>query len=230
MSLDIIYEDKYLIAVIKPVGMLSQSDGEDDVVSAVDKTAHIINRLDRPVGGIVLLARDSKTASLMTELMQADKISKRYLTVVNGKPATDSEELCDYLMTNQRLNLAKVVNKGNTGAKLARLKYKLLDSTDDISLLEVELFTGRHHQIRAQLAHHGLPIYGDTKYNPAFKHARGVTPALFAYRLSFEHPYTGEQIQLKALPISISSPISSSSSNYGKFSDFKDMLGDLNEL
>jgi 23S rRNA pseudouridine1911/1915/1917 synthase len=79
-------------------------------------------------------------------------------------------------------------------------------------LLEVELFTGRHHQIRAQLAHHGLPIYGDTKYNPAYKHARGVVPALFAYRLSFEHPYTGDIIELKALP------------DYGKFLDFEDIL------
>jgi 23S rRNA pseudouridine1911/1915/1917 synthase len=195
--------------------MLSQSDTEDDVVSAVGQGLHIINRLDRPVGGIVLLAKDSKTAARMTELMRQGKINKLYLTVVNGKTSQEDAELTDYLMTNQRLNLAKVVNKGNTGAKLARLKYKLLDSRDSLSLLEVELFTGRHHQIRAQLSHHGIPIYGDTKYNPDFKHARGVVPALFAYRLSFEHPYTGEVIELKALP------------DYGKFLDFENILGGI---
>lgn len=217
MSVKIIYEDKYLIAVIKEAGVLSQSDGENDIVSSLGYSAHIINRLDRPVGGIVLLAKDSESAARMTRLMQNGEVSKHYLAVVCGA-CPDEGDYIDYLMVNKRLNLTKPVNKGNVGAKQAHLSFKRLAEKDGLSLVDVTLFTGRHHQIRVQLAHHGIPIWGDTKYNPEFKHARGVLPALFAYSLEFAHPYTGEKIQLRAIP------------DYGKFTLFDKETAQCNTI
>jgi 23S rRNA pseudouridine1911/1915/1917 synthase len=215
MSLNILYEDKYLIALIKEAGILSQSNSENDLISALGYSAHIINRLDRPVGGIVLLAKDSESAARMTRLMQDSGISKHYLAVVCGDCPTEGDYI-DYLMVNKRLNLAKPVNKGNVGAKQAHLSFKRLAENDGLSLVDVTLFTGRHHQIRVQLSHHGIPIWGDTKYNPEFKHAWGVLPALFAYSLDFTHPYTGEQIQLRAIP------------DYGKFTLFSKEIAQCN--
>lgn len=207
---DILFEDKYILAVLKKPGELSQSDGED-IAAALPYNAHIINRLDRPVGGIVLLAKDKKTAAQLTALMHSGGITKRYLAVVCGKCA-DSEQLTDYLITDKRLNISKPVNKGNTGAKEARLAYRLIAEKNELSLIDVTLFTGRHHQIRMQLAHRGIPIWGDTKYNPTFKHKRGVVPALFAHSLQFIHPVTKDEVTIKAVP------------DYSKFEEFENEI------
>lgn len=207
MELKILYEDKYITAVLKEPGMLSQSDNDEDITSLLPYKAHIINRLDRPVGGIVLLAKDKLTATKLTELMQSGGISKHYLAVVCGE-CENMADLTDYLMVNKRLNLTKVVNRGNMSAKEARLSYHLIEQKTDTALIDVTLYTGRHHQIRAQLSHHGIPIWGDTKYNPDFKHKRGVLPALFACCLTFVHPFTAENIKIIAIP------------DYGKFTDF----------
>jgi 23S rRNA pseudouridine1911/1915/1917 synthase len=211
MDLKILYEDKYIISLLKPPGMLSQSDSEEDIGALIDCPTHIINRLDRPVGGIVLLAKDTDTAASLTALMRDGGISKHYLAVVCGKCEVQAD-FTDYLMINRRLNLSKIVNKGMRDAKQARLSYRLIAEGEDSSLIDVTLYTGRHHQIRAQLAHHSLPIWGDTKYNPDFKHKRGVLPALFAHSLTFTHPVTGELLEIRALP------------DYGKFTDFTEAL------
>lgn len=207
MPLEIIYEDKYLLAVIKSPGMLSQADGKDDIMSALPYKTHIINRLDRPVGGIVLLAKDADTAAKLTNQI-VDKDTEKYYYAIVCSLCPEYGEFSDYLMTNKRLNTTKIVNSGNVGAKFAKLTFTKLDEKDELSLIKVRLYTGRHHQIRAQLSTHGMPIWGDTKYNPAFKHKRGVLPALYACRLVFTHPITGERLCLKSKP------------NYGKFSDF----------
>lgn len=214
MDLKILYEDKYILAILKEPGILSQSDSEADITGAFDYPLHIINRLDRPVGGIVLLAKDSKTAGLLTELMTGGNISKHYLAAVCAACPPEGA-FTDYLMINRQLNMTKVVNRGMPHAKQARLAYTTIAQKDNVTLIDVTLYTGRHHQIRAQLAHHGMPIWGDTKYNIQFKHKRGVLPALFAYSLSLAHPVTGEELKLKALP------------DYGKFLVFSEALNEI---
>lgn len=207
MPFEIIYEDKYLLAVIKSPGMLSQADGNDDILSALPYKAHIINRLDRPVGGIVLLAKNTDTAAKLTRQI-VDKDTEKYYYAIVCSSCPESGELTDYLMTNKRLNTTKIVNSGNVGAKFAKLTFTKLDERDGLSLIKVRLYTGRHHQIRAQLSAHDMPIWGDTKYNPLFKHKRGVLPALYACRLVFTHPVTGKRLSLESRP------------DYGKFLDF----------
>ena len=207
MSLNIIYEDNFLLGIIKEPGMLSQSDSENDIISALPYRAHIINRLDRPVGGITLLAKDEDTAAKLTKQI-VDKNTEKYYYAIVCSSCPHEGELTDYLMTNKRLNMAKVVNSGNTGAKLAMLSYKKLCERDGLSLIRVRLYTGRHHQIRAQLSAHNMPVWGDTKYNPLFRHKRGVLPALYACGLIFDHPVTGKILKLESKP------------RYGKFLDF----------
>lgn len=195
--LDIIYEDKYFAVVNKPVGMASQNNGGNDLVYFAGKytggEVFIINRLDQPVGGLVLLAKDKETAAKLSET----DIEKHYLTVVCGCPE-ESGRLENYLMHNKRLNLTKAVNKGM--GKHAVLEYKKIWQNADNALLDVRLITGRHHQIRAQMQSNGTPIWGDTKYNPTFKHKRGCSPALFSYTLAFSHPFTNENMFFKAEP------------------------------
>ena len=197
IDLNIVFEDKYILVVNKPAGIASQNDGEDDIVSRAE--AHtggevfIMNRLDKPVGGLVLLAKNKKTAALLSET----DIEKHYLTVVCGTPA-ESGRLENYLMHNKRQNIAKTVNKGM--GKQAVLEYKKIWQKDGLALLDVRLITGRHHQIRAQMQANGTPIYGDCKYNPEFKHKRGVFPALFSHSLKFVHPVTKEEMYFEAKP------------------------------
>lgn len=196
-DINIVFEDEYLIIVNKPAGLASQSDGADDIVSRAE--AHtggeifIINRLDQPVGGLVLLAKDKKTAAVLSET----DIEKHYLTVVCGAPA-ESGRLENYLMHNKRQNIAKIVNKGM--GKQAVLEYKKIWQKNGLALLDVKLITGRHHQIRAQMQANGTPIYGDSKYNPDFKHKRGIFPALFSRSLKFAHPVTKEEMYFEAKP------------------------------
>lgn len=202
---EIIFEDEYIMAAVKEAGEISQSHGEEDFSALYG--GHIINRLDRPVGGIVLIAKTADSAAKMSELLQKGGITKKYLGVICGK-CPQSAELTDYIMVNRRLNLSKLVNKGSSGAKEARLKIESLKEKDNLTLAEITLYTGRHHQIRCQLAGHNMPLWGDTKYNPDFRHKRGVLPGLFSYKMTFIHPFTGKEVRLEAIP------------HYGIFSKF----------
>jgi 23S rRNA pseudouridine1911/1915/1917 synthase len=205
IDLNILFEDENYIAVSKPHGVPSQDDksGDESIVSAVEKYAkkecHIINRLDRPVGGICLLAKNKKAAAEITKLMQDDKVEKYYTAITCGI-APEKAYFEDYIMKNQRQNISKIVNKGNVGAKIAKLELERISHNDKYSLVKIKLLTGRHHQIRLQLAHHGLPLYGDTKYNPEFRFKRGVNVHLFASELRFVNPFTGEKVCIKAEP------------------------------
>ncbi len=197
MELNIVYEDEFLAVLNKPVGMASQNSGGSDLVELFGNHAgcevFIINRLDQPVGGLVLLAKDRQTAAALNE----SSIEKHYLTVVNGKIG-ESGRLENYLMHNKRQNITKVVNKGM--GKYAALEYRRIRQDENTALLDVKLITGRHHQIRAQMLANGTPIVGDTKYNPEYKHKRGCTPALFSHSLSFVHPITKEKMFFEAIP------------------------------
>ncbi len=196
----IIFEDEHILVLNKPSGMPSQPDqsGEKALLELADEytgcVCHILTRLDRPVEGLVLFAKDAKTAALLSSSLKDTE--KSYEALVCGEAETEAV-LEDYLMHNKRSNLTKPVNKNSAGAKFARLFYRRLSYDGEHSLLEIKLDTGRHHQIRVQLAGRGLPIVGDTKYNPKYKHKRGVKLMLCCKGLKFTHPYTNETVELR---------------------------------
>lgn len=198
----IAYEDKYILAAFKEAGIPSQNDTSghksllDEAREYTRQTPYIITRLDRPVKGLVLFARDRQTADRLTQMLLDHKITKIYHAIVCGQ-VEEKGHIETYLMKDSRLNISKTVNKGNKGAKLAVLDYTLIEQKDSLSKVEIDLKTGRHHQIRAQFASIGAPLYGDVKYNSEFRHKRNVTPALCACKISFIHPYTNKEINIE---------------------------------
>lgn len=206
----ILYEDSFLLCVIKPSGMPAQPDktGDMDILTFLQQKEKsnaigLIHRLDRPVGGVMLFAKTKEAEGILSQMVQKKQIKKEYFAVVCGK-ANEKEKLEDYLLKNGRTNLSSVVDKNTKGAKKAVLSYdrkEVLEEGDCfLSLLKIELETGRHHQIRLQLSQRGLPIWGDQKYNTIQKMKKGTKIALWSYSLTFLHPKTGEILFIKAIP------------------------------
>ena len=163
----------------------------------------VIHRLDQPVSGILVFARTPAAAKNLNQQLQNDQFEKYYQAVVCGS-LPDSGTLTDYLVKDGRTNTSKKVPKGTKGAKESRLSYECLKTLEDpalaalpLSLVRIHLFTGRHHQIRVQMADVGLPLYGDRKYNPASKES---TLALCAFELTFRHPATGKSMTFSCKP------------------------------
>ncbi len=205
MDLNIVFENKNIIVINKEIGDLSQEDknGESSVISKVKekyKDAELINRLDRGVGGLLLIGKNKKVVALLSEMQKNREITKKYISIVCGE-ALESARLENYLQKNQRLNMSKVVQK-NSLSKLAILEYKKLEQkTEDgklYSKIEVELLTGRHHQIRVQMSNVNLGLYGDSKYNKQQRFRPTENIGLFAYYLKFIEPITKEEIELEA--------------------------------
>lgn len=210
MDIKILHEDEDIVVAYKPHGVPSQADktGDLDMVTYLTKKCKakyigIINRLDRPVGGIMVFAKNPQSAGKLSLQLQKNEISKQYTAVTCGEPSEKNGELADYLIKNQKDNISKVVNKGTKEAKEARLEYSVLDTVEDgewgkLSLVKVDLITGRHHQIRVQFSSRNLPLWGDNKYNEAFKKRRGFTEiALCSTSLSFNHPKTNKKIDFE---------------------------------
>lgn len=212
----IVFEDKDILILNKPFGMLTQKDKkqkEEDLYTLATEyilkkqnntKVGLINRLDRVVGGLVLIGKNENVNKILTTKMKEGKFSKRYLAIVCGS-AKEKDSLNDWIMKNQRLNISKIVNKNSPGSKEAKLNYKKLKEKEIngeiFSLIEIELLTGRHHQIRVQLSNAGLPIYQDSKYNPKFIRKRGLGEiGLFANKLEFKHPITNKNIKVESLP------------------------------
>ncbi len=205
MDLNIVFENKNIIVINKEIGELSQEDknGESSVISKVKvkyKDAELINRLDRCVGGLVLIGKNKKSVALLSEMQKNREIIKKYISVVCGE-ALETARLENYLQKNQRLNMSKVVQK-NSLSKLAILEYKKLEEkTIDnkvYSKVDIELLTGRHHQIRVQMSNVNLGLYGDSKYNKQERFRPTDNIGLFAYYLKFVDPITNEEIELVA--------------------------------
>lgn len=212
---DIIYEDNNIIICRKPAGTASQSERsfENDLLSMVKtyraskgdcKTdTHIINRLDKPVAGLVLFALNKQTAAKLSAMSGEHSIDKSYYAIVSGRPAPKGE-MTDYLIRDGRNNISRIADADTAGAKKARLAYETLETMEldggVYSLVRIKLYTGRHHQIRVQFAARGHGLYGDTKYNPDFAGVRGVMPQLFAYRLSFANPAGADRITVEIQP------------------------------
>ena len=145
----------------------------------------------------MVFAKTSKSASRLSESIRNKSFSKTYLAVVNGKFDNQNGVLEDYLWKDEALNMSKVVSKDKKNAKLARLTYEVLAQENGLSLVKINLETGRHHQIRVQFSHAGHSLYGDQKYG---KGLVGKQIALWAYRLEFKHPVKDEIMKFEALP------------------------------
>ena len=209
MKLNILYEDDVMLACVKPCGVPSQADksNDQDMITLLknyifekqdgDEEPYlaVIHRLDRPVGGVMIFAKTPEAAAKLSDDMQDGNIIKYYQAILTGE-----------LVRDGKTNTAKIAKKGDKGAKKAVLSYEVLDvmETDEgiLSYVLVELITGRHHQIRAQMAARGCGIWGDTKYNPKFAKTkrRYMQIGLYSSRIELDHPVTGEHMVFKHEP------------------------------
>jgi 23S rRNA pseudouridine1911/1915/1917 synthase len=209
----IIFEDNHLIVVNKSPSEIVQGDktGDtplSDAVKSYLKTRYnkpgeaflgVVHRLDRPVSGIVIFAKTSKALSRMNEQLRNNEIKKYYWAITCKQPHPDKAVLTDYLEKNEPLNKSFVVAEDSKRAKKASLAYRLLSASDNYFLVEVELFTGRHHQIRVQLANIGCPVKGDLKYGAPTSN-KDASISLHARKVCFVHPVTKELLTLIAPP------------------------------
>ena len=209
----ILYEDNHLIALNKRAGQIVQGDKTGDLCMADEIKAYlkqrdgkpgnvfcgVVHRLDRPVSGVVVFAKTSKALGRMNELVKGRDFRKTYLAVVKNAPPASAGHLEDFLVRNEKMNKSFVTtDTARPDAKQASLDYRLLGvSKGGYHLLEVDLHTGRHHQIRCQLAHIGCPVKGDLKYGAPRSNPDGSI-CLHSYRLSFRHPVRHEEVSIEA--------------------------------
>ena len=205
MGLNILFEDDHVLVVKKDAGIPVQAGKMRmmDLQGLIKNELYrrnrkggepylgLIHRLDQPVEGVMVFAKTPFAAGALSEQVTDGSMKKHYLALLCGKPSEDSGKLVDYLVKDGRTNTSSVVKEQNKDAKRAELNYQVLKRNEETTLVEVELITGRHHQIRVQMANAGWPLYGDTKYNPKFQDVmEHVQTALCAYKLSFVHPKT----------------------------------------
>ena len=208
----IVYEDNHVIVVLKPqmVACCPDESGDDNLFDCVkryikttyNKTGNVflglVHRLDRPTGGVMVYAKTSKAAARLTEQMKNGGFEKRYLCVLNGVPADKKGTLENYLRKNSVNNTVYVCTQTEEGAKFASLDYEVKEVAGNLALTEVNLHTGRTHQIRVQMAYINCPLYGDMRYG-GDKAVKGKL-ALWAYSLRFTHPTTGERMRFEIEP------------------------------
>ncbi len=203
-KINIIYEDNHLLIVEKPINIPVQEDEskDKDLLSILKdylkekykKPGNVylglVHRLDRPVGGIMIFAKTSKSASRLANQIRNNEITKVYYAVVEGH-LKDKNRLEDYLLKDEETNISIIDKKG----KLAILDYQVIKRKDNLNLVEINLQTGRSHQIRVQFSSRGNPLVGDQKYNK--KATPNISIALFAKSISFNHPITKERLTFK---------------------------------
>lgn len=218
--LNVIYEDKYILVVHKPAGLATQTSkvSEKDLVSEVsnylrkkssDKSrepfAGLINRLDQPVEGLVLFGLDSKTTAELSTQLTSGNIQKRYYAAFAGTAPMPECAIADFLLKDEKSNTSSIVDAGTPGAKKAVLEFKEIARKGEFGLADIHLITGRHHQIRVQMAGAKMPLLGDRKYAPSevqeLSASLGINKvALCSYSLSFNHPATGEEVSYNTIP------------------------------
>ena len=211
MQEQIVFEDNHLLVINKKAGQLVQGDKTGDL-SLLDLIKNfikvrdqkpgnvflgLVHRIDRPTSGLVIYAKTSKALSRLTQMVKNREIKKTYWAVVPKTEIPKKQRLINYLQKNEKNNKATVFPKATEGAKEAILNYEIIKILDNFQLLEVDLETGRHHQIRAQLAKIGVPIKGDLKYGSARSNPDGGIH-LHARALEFIHPVTKENIKITA--------------------------------
>lgn len=212
----IVYEDNALLIVHKPAGIATQTakPGQADLVSELknyrknkgeDTYIGVIHRLDQPVEGLLVFAKNQSAAKELSRQLQTGVLKKSYLALVYGEIETGAAgELKDFMIKDSRTNMSRVTDKGTNGAKEAELSWKCTETYlgKGYSRLEVEIFTGRHHQIRVQLANAGMPILGDIKYgtdkSKELSQSLNIkNTALFAHKLALLHPQTGKPLEYR---------------------------------
>lgn len=199
MEIEILYEDRQILVCKKPAGIPVQSAkvGVKDMVSILknyrnekEHNAYVglVHRLDQPVQGVMVFAKTKEAAAELSRQVTDGRMKKHYLAVVCGKPARKEGHLVDYLLKDGRANTSSIVKAGVKGAKKAELDYVIRKETEGYALAQIQLLTGRHHQIRVQMAGAGMPLAGDRKYHTGAGTKAGSYVALAANRLTFIHP------------------------------------------
>ncbi len=209
----ILYEDNHIIVVVKPANIPSQGDktGDEDMLTILKKYLKekynkpgdvylgLVHRLDRPTGGVMVFAKTSKAASRLSEQVRNKEFNKKYLCIVDGKMENNKGIYKDFLLKNEKTNTSKVVKEGTKNSKEAILDYEVVkyDEKINMSVVKVNLQTGRHHQIRVQFASRNHSLSGDQKYGTR---GRGKGLALWAYHLSIIHPVKKERMIFEEFP------------------------------
>ena len=215
----VLYADKDILVAVKPAGVESQAAKRfaPDMVSEIRKylVIHklctpgkepyvgVIHRLDKPVSGAMVYAKTKEAAAFLSKEVQAHRVTKIYHAVICGKPVDNVGNFVDKLSMNRENNYSRIVDNSDPEGKTAELSYRVIGENKEkgLTLVEIHLKTGRHHQIRVQFAGHGLPLWGDAKYNPAVSMEGGKGPlALAAVSLSFTHPVTKEPVTFSMKP------------------------------
>ena len=209
--MDVVYEDNHLIIVNKSSSEIVQGDKTGDkplaemVKEYIKQKYHkpgnvflgVVHRLDRPVSGLVVFARTSKALARLNEMFRTKEVHKTYWAIVGNCPPTEEGELVHWLVRNEKRNKSYAYDKEKSEAKKAILDYRLIGRSERYFLLEVDLKTGRHHQIRCQLAKMGCPIKGDLKYGSPRSNPDGSI-CLHARRVRFVHPVSKQEIDVEA--------------------------------
>ena len=204
-KIKILYEDNHIIVVEKPVNILVQADITKDVdmLTLIKKYLKekynkpgnvylgLVHRLDRPVGGVMVLAKTSKAAARLSEMIRNSSFKKTYLAVVCGNLKGNGEFVDNIVNDEFKVSI-------DASGKLSKLKYQVVASAQNLSLVKINLITGRKHQIRAQFAYHGYPLWGDQKYND--NASSGEQIALWAVNIKFKHPVRDEIMNFTSLP------------------------------
>ncbi len=212
-GISILYDDNHILVVNKPNGLLSQKDntGDDSIIEILkefikekyNKPGNVflgsVHRLDRPTSGVMVFAKTSKALTRLTVALKNKEFDKRYFAIVEGKIREFEGRLTHFLIKNTRKNTVSAFAQPKNGAKKAVLAYKLLSIYGEYSLLDINILTGRPHQIRVQLREELSPIYGDIKYGAKFRKG-DKNICLHCHSLSFEHPIKKERMTFNALP------------------------------
>ena len=207
--MEIVYEDNHLIIVYKHSGEIVQGDKTGDVPLSEDVKCYlkekyqkpgnvflgVVHRLDRPVAGLVVFAKTSKALTRLNKMFRDGKVHKTYWAITKNLPPQSEGTLTDWLVRNEKQNKSYAYDHEVPNSKKAILKYRLIGQSDHYCLLEVHLMTGRHHQIRCQLAHMGCPIKGDLKYGAQRSNPDGSI-CLLAHHIEFVHPVSKQLISL----------------------------------
>ena len=211
-DVNVLYEDNHILVVVKPQNMPVMADESKDLdlltllknwlKEKYNKEGEaylgLVHRLDRPTGGIMVFAKTSKAAERLCQAIKDREIEKNYLAVIGGKLKSEKGTLTNWLKKNPNTNTVYIATSLTEGAKKAELDYTQLETLGAISLVKVQLKTGRSHQIRVQMAGQNCPLFGDVKYGD--KLAKGSNLALWAYELKFTHPVTKDSMVFVAYP------------------------------
>ncbi|GIQ67632.1 RNA pseudouridine synthase [Xylanibacillus composti] len=212
-EIPILFEDNHVLVVEKPVNLLSQADqtGDPDMLTLLKQDLKrrynkpgnvylgLVHRLDRPVGGVMVFAKTSKAASRLSDAIRTHSFQKVYMAILRGQPGRQEDRLVHRLRKDAAANRVSVVSRNDPQGKEAVLDYRVIASADGLSLVEIQLHTGRPHQIRVQFAEIGCPLYGDQRYG-SLVNEPGQQMALWATHLTFPHPILKEPMSFTSSP------------------------------